>query len=141
MSKELVKPVKKEKPKQNKVTKTTPSKKRSTFTTFISLVVIGFSIFMVFGVVKEVITTIELKKELAVAQEQLDSLNLENEYLVNQRDKLSDPEYVKSYARGSYMLSKEGEQIFHLPSKSETPATSSSSPAPSVAPSETPKTE
>ena len=33
--------------------------------------------------------------------------------------KLEDPEYVKSYARGEYMLSKEGEQIFYLPSSAD----------------------
>ena len=39
-----------------------------------------------------------------------------DEYQAAIKAKLEDPEYVKSYARGTYMLSKEGEQIFYLPS-------------------------
>ncbi|MBR0213930.1 MAG: septum formation initiator family protein, partial [Solobacterium sp.] len=33
------------------------------------------------------------------------------------RAKLEDPDYIQSYARGNYMLSKDGEQIFYLPEK------------------------
>ena len=41
----------------------------------------------------------------------------ENVYLTTERAKLEDPDYIQSYARGNYMLSKDGEQIFYLPEK------------------------
>ena len=40
---------------------------------------------------------------------------MENERLVSEKEKLMDPDYVQSYARGNYMLTKDGEQIFYLP--------------------------
>ena len=39
----------------------------------------------------------------------------ENEKLTSQKEKLQDPDYVESYARSNYNLSKQGEQIFYLP--------------------------
>ena len=91
-------------------------KKRSMLAKFISLVVICFSLFMLYGVVKEVLTTMELKQQISRVEEELKTLQEENKYLTLQRDKLEDPAYVQSYARGCFMLSKEGEQIFYLPS-------------------------
>ena len=83
-------------------------KKRSMLAKFISLVVICFSLFMLYGVVKEILTTMELKRQISRVEEELKTLQEEN--------KFEDPAYVQSYARGSFMLSKEGEQIFYLPS-------------------------
>ena len=60
---------------------------------------------------------IELKSDLADVQEQLQQVHDENTYLTSQRDKLQDPDYVQSYARGNYMLTKEGENIYYLPGK------------------------
>lgn len=101
---------------EQKIKKAKPRRKRSMFSKFVSLVVIGFSLFLLYGVGKEVLTTMELKQQITAVQEQLKTLEEENKYLTLQRDKLEDPAYVQSYARGSFMLSKEGEQIFYLPS-------------------------
>ena len=46
-------------------------------------------------------------------------LEQENTSLNEQKTKLLDPEYVKSYARANYMLTKEGEQIYYLPKDDE----------------------
>ena len=62
----------------------------------------------------------ELKSDIAKAEAMLAEIKQENIELLEQRDKLEDPEYVKSYARGIYMLSKEGEQIFYVPSEDDT---------------------
>ena len=43
----------------------------------------------------------------------------ENRYLTNEKEKLQDPDYVETYARGKYQLSKDGEQIFYLPENTE----------------------
>ncbi len=59
-----------------------------------------------------------LKSELSDAQQKLEEVQAENERLTQQRLKLQDSDYVESYARSNYNLSKSGEQIFYLPEDS-----------------------
>ena len=101
---------------EKKTAKAKTRKKRSLFSKFVSLVVMGFSLFMLVGVGREVLTTMELRQQISVVEQELATLQEENKYLTLQRDKLEDPAYVQSYARGNFLLSKEGEQIFYLPS-------------------------
>ena len=72
---------------------------------------------MIYGVAREVMNTMELKNQLDDVKQRLETIQAENEQLTSQQEKLQDPNYVQSYARGNYMLSKEGEQIFYLPSE------------------------
>ena len=88
------------------------------FLKFMCFILIAFSIGLLYEVAKEVYTTIELKKELAVSQQKYQEVQDESSYLSSEKDKLQDPDYVQSYARGNYMLSKDGEQIFYLPENS-----------------------
>ena len=90
----------------------------------ISFVVIAVSCFMIYGVAREVMNTMELKNQLEDVKLHLEMVQAEHEQLTSQQEKLQDPNYVQSYARGNYMLSKEGEQIFHLPSEGSTDADS-----------------
>ena len=80
----------------------------------ISLIVFGISGVLIFNAVKDILLTLDLTSQVKVSQKQIEKLEAENLQLVNQKNKLLDPEYVKSYARGAYMLSKNGEQIFHI---------------------------
>ena len=82
-------------------------------------ILLSASAFMLFQVGTEVVATIELRQQLTSAQGQLSDLEDENATLVQQKEKLMDPDYVRSYARAAYMLSKEGEQIFYLPKSDE----------------------
>ena len=66
-------------------------------------------------VAREIYTTVELRKQLVEVQQKYQEVQDESAYLLKEREKLADPDYVQSYARGNYMLSKEGEQIFYLP--------------------------
>ncbi|MEG1638176.1 MAG: septum formation initiator family protein, partial [Erysipelotrichaceae bacterium] len=61
------------------------------------------------------------KKEIADSEAELNKLNKENGELTKTKKNLEDPEYVKRYARGKYMVTKgeDGEQVFKLPSKAE----------------------
>lgn len=74
---------------------------------------------LIYGVVSELMTTFELKKQLSNVEKELAVIKEENSQLTSQREKLEDPGYVQNYARGNYMLSKEGEQIFYLPSSED----------------------
>ena len=64
-------------------------------------------------------TTMRLQKQLQEVKTELEIITEENTLLTSKKDKLEDPNYVQSYARGNYMLSKEGEQVFYLPSPAD----------------------
>ena len=95
-------------------------KKKKKLTPVVKLIcflIIGLSFYLIYLSFNEFVTMIELKSDLADVQEQLQQVQDENTYLTSQRDKLQDPDYVQSYARGNYMLTKEGENIYYLPGK------------------------
>lgn len=96
------------------------NKKRRVKPVVQQLIMIGVtiaSIFLLLGVGKEVLTMMDLKKKNAEVEVELQRLQSENANLTNQKTKLEDANYVQTYARGNYMFSKNGEQVFHLPKK------------------------
>ena len=94
-------------------------KKKHPFRTFFSLAAIFLSCFLIWIAAEDLITTFRLKKEISTSEEMISSLESQ---LKKRKENLEDPEYVKRYARGKFMVSKPGEQIFKLPSKSDDPA-------------------
>ena len=52
----------------------------------------------------------EAKKELAELKE-------EEKFLIQQKEQLMDDNYVKTWARGEYLITKEGEEIYRLPAQ------------------------
>lgn len=82
----------------------------------LSVVVFTISGFLLFSVGEEVLTTVQLTKELKVFDEQLKIIENETRDLEERKEKLQDPDYIKSFARGEYSITKEGEQVFRLPS-------------------------
>lgn len=82
----------------------------------LSVVVFSISGYLLFSVAKEVTTTIKLTQELQVFNEQLQIIEDETRDLEERKEKLQDPDYIKSFARGEYSITKEGEQVFRLPS-------------------------
>lgn len=103
--------------KQKKKKKEKKHNSYSIFKKVITVVLVPVSIYLVFTVVQECMTTIKLHQQLAEVQAKLQEVKDENTYLTQQKEKLQDPDYVESYARGNYQLSKDGEQIFYLPEK------------------------
>ena len=75
-------------------------KKRNKLKTFLSLVAIFIACFLIYAASSDLMMTMKLKDDLSKEKQ-----NLEN------------PEYVKRFARGKYMVSKPGEQVFKLPAK------------------------
>ncbi|MBE6109663.1 MAG: septum formation initiator family protein [Erysipelotrichaceae bacterium] len=98
-----------------KKTKKKKNRRLTPVTKLICVVLIGVSVWLLYSVGREVMTTIELRRQLAEVEEKLQKVQAENERLNNEKEKLKDPDYVQSYARGNYILSKDGEQIFYLP--------------------------
>ena len=80
------------------------------------LTIIGISAYLFYLSFREIYTTAQLKQSVSQAEDKLQEVTDENTYLVSQRDKLEDPDYVQSYARSNYMLTKDGENIYYLPS-------------------------
>ncbi|MBQ1468629.1 MAG: septum formation initiator family protein [Solobacterium sp.] len=98
----------------------TKKKKRRKMTPIMKLlclIMIGASFFLLYQVGREVYTTVTLRHDITEAEEKYQKILDESAYLSSEREKLTDPNYVQSYARGNYMLSKDGEQIFYLPEK------------------------
>ncbi len=83
----------------------------------ISLGLMAAAVGLLIPVGQEIYNIVSLKNELKQAQTVLQEIEKENAALVEQKGKLNDPEYIKSYARGEYLLTKDGEQVFKLPGK------------------------
>jgi cell division protein DivIC len=79
-----------------------------------SLLFVAGGIILLIPVINEVLTTIELNKTLTEVRAQLSALEEENQVLQDQVNKLNDEDYIISYARGVYMLSKDGEKIYSI---------------------------
>lgn len=69
--------------------------------------------FLTYQSAKELITTIQLRQEINQTKQEIDELQGQQAKLEDQKKKFEDEEYVKRYARGKYLVSKEGETIYH----------------------------
>jgi len=96
-----------------KVTKKKKRKKIKTKIVCIIFIVIAIAIFTNVG--KQVYQMLQLKKKKELVETQLKEYQDEYDALVTVKTKLSDPNYVTTYARGEYMFSKGDEKLFYLP--------------------------
>ena len=94
-------------------------KKKNPLKKVVSIAVIMVACFLTYSAGQELITTLQLHKDIKETQEEIDALKSKQADLETEKSNLEDPEYVKRYARGKYMLSKDGEQVLKLPAKDE----------------------
>jgi cell division protein FtsB len=80
----------------------------------IFLIFMALSALLLIPIIEEISTTMALKASLDEVNTKLTALETENEALTVQRDKLLDTDYVISYARGVYMLSKDTEKVYYF---------------------------
>ncbi len=85
----------------------------------ITAILLTVSSFLIFSIAQEVIVTVNLTNDLQVLNNQLKAIEDETRDLEERKEKLEDPNYIKSYARGEYSITKEGEQVFRLPSSND----------------------
>ena len=85
----------------------------------IGIIMITAAILILSNVGKQVYTMFTLQQKQKLVEEELALLQKENASLVSTRDKLEDPNYVTTYARGEYMFSLGDEKVFYLPSSGE----------------------
>ena len=93
--------------------------KRKDITKVISIFVIILAIAILINVFKNVYQMVKLKQQAQLVEAELKILEDENASLTSTRDKLEDPNYVETYARGEYMFSKGDEKVFYLPGSEE----------------------
>ncbi len=101
-----------------KVTKRKPRKK---ILQLFSVVLLLISAYLFYTIFMEFNETMTLSNQLEIVQEELSAIQEQNRKLSSQVEKLENPDYVQNYARGNYMLSKQGENIYYLPAEVEPP--------------------
>ena len=90
-------------------------KKRNKLKTFLSLAAIFIACFLIYAASSDLMMTMKLKDEITSSEEMINSLENQKDDLSKEKQNLENPEYVKRFARGKYMVSKPGEQVFKLP--------------------------
>ena len=98
---------------------TKKKKKNGVIGKLISIVCLSIAVILFLNIGKQVLLMVDLRRQKALVEEELQSLKEENETLTSTKTKLEDPNYVQTYARGEYMFSKNDEKVFYLPSNSQ----------------------
>ena len=70
------------------------------------------SIFFCSAIFKEIKVASDIKSEIKLEKAELKELKLKEEDLKEQKENLNNIDYVEYVARGKYLFTKEGEQIF-----------------------------
>ncbi|MBQ6478790.1 MAG: septum formation initiator family protein [Erysipelotrichaceae bacterium] len=91
-------------------------KKRSVVSKLVSIVLILAAIVIFSNVLKKIYNMFVLQQQAKLVEAELERLKEENASLTSTKEKLEDPEYIQTYARGEYMFSKGDEKVFYLPS-------------------------
>lgn len=94
---------------------TKKKRKSSTLSKLISLILIVVAIVILTGVLKKIYNMFTLQQQAELVERELEALKMENASLISTKEKLEDPEYVQTYARGEYMFSKGDEKVFYIP--------------------------
>ena len=94
-------------------------KKSNIIVKLTSILFIGIAIVILANVLLKIYNVFTLQKQAEVVEEELQALKDENASLIATKEKLEDPDYVQTYARGEYMFSKGDEKIFYLHSSEE----------------------
>ncbi|MDO4378298.1 MAG: septum formation initiator family protein [Erysipelotrichia bacterium] len=100
----------------NKSKKVKKSVKNKVIKCLICLALIGATVYFWTQINKEVSTTFSLLADLNSSKQELEKLKAEKQHLEAEKEKLTDENYVSSVARGKYLITKDDEQIYELPS-------------------------
>lgn len=93
--------------------------KRKKFTIFspvLSVFYVACSLFFLMMIYNDVNTTVELKNQIEENETLKDEVLAEEKNLQKQKEKLTNPDYIEYLARGKYLITKYGEQVFKFPS-------------------------
>ena len=85
------------------------------FSVILSLLMIAGTGYFLWQISREVETTFTLLTDINDAKKELAELKSEQEHLLQKKEQLLDENYVKIWARGEYLITQEGEEIYKLP--------------------------
>lgn len=73
--------------------------------------------FLIMGGLQQLSMTHELKSSIVQKEKEKKELSSKKKELEMAKQNLTNPDYVEYIARGKYLVTKEGEQVFKFPSK------------------------
>lgn len=85
----------------------------------VTLVMLVVSVFCLYKGFSTVSTTYEIKQSIEDTKAKTKKLEKKKKELEQTKKNLSDPDYIEYIARGKYLVTKEGEQVFKFPSSSD----------------------
>ncbi len=81
------------------------------------IIMLVMSGFLIMGGMRQLAMTYELKASINQKQKEKKALSSKKKELEKAKQNLTNPDYVEYIARGKYLVTKEGEQVFKFPSK------------------------
>lgn len=84
---------------------------------FVYIAVLVMSGFLIMGGLQQLSMTHELKSSIVQKEKEKKELSSKKKELEKAKQNLTNPDYVEYIARGKYLVTKEGEQVFKFPSK------------------------
>ena len=84
---------------------------------FVYIAMLVMSGFLIIGGLQQLSMTHELKSSIVQKEKEKKKLSSKKKELEKAKQNLTNPDYVEYIARGKYLVTKEGEQVFKFPSK------------------------
>lgn len=84
---------------------------------FVYIAMLVMSGFLIMGGLQQLSMTHELKSSIVQKEKEEKELSSKKKELEKAKQNLTNPDYVEYIARGKYLVTKEGEQVFKFPSK------------------------
>ncbi len=84
---------------------------------FVYIAMLVMSGFLIMGGLQQLSMTHELKSSIVQKEKEKKELSSKKKELEEAKQNLTNPDYVEYIARGKYLVTKEGEQVFKFPSK------------------------
>ncbi len=84
---------------------------------FVYIAMLVMSGFLIMGGLQQLSMTHELKSSIVQKEKEKKELSSKKKELEKTKQNLTNPDYVEYIARGKYLVTKEGEQVFKFPSK------------------------
>lgn len=84
---------------------------------FVYIAMLVMSGFLIMGGLQQLSMTHELKSSIVQKEKEKKEWSSKKKELEKAKQNLTNPDYVEYIARGKYLVTKEGEQVFKFPSK------------------------
>lgn len=90
-------------------------KRRKRMSRMVALVLVVCGTLMIISGLSELKTMVDIHQSISQTQKKQSTLKSKKKELEKQKKNLSDPEYIEYIARGKYLVTKDGEQVFKFP--------------------------